>query len=51
MIEIVKLYAGYGLDSDGFIVSDVSKDKINDVYIPCIQESIERLRVRVNGLV
>lgn len=44
MIEIGKLYAGYGLDSNGFIVSDVSKDKIDDVYEPCIRESIERLK-------
>ncbi|MEI3612702.1 nucleotidyltransferase domain-containing protein [Pseudogracilibacillus sp. SO30301A] len=44
MITIGNLYAGYGLDSNGFIISDVSKDKIDDVYVPCIQESIERLK-------
>ena len=44
MIKIGKLYAGYGLDSNGFIVSDVSEDKIDDVYMPCIRESIERLK-------
>lgn len=44
VIAIGKLYAGYGLDSSGFIVSDVSQDKIHDVYVPCIQESVERLR-------
>ncbi len=44
MIEIVNLKAGYGLDSNGFIVSDVSKDKIDDIYLPCIQESVERLK-------
>lgn len=44
MIEIGKLHAGYGLDPNGFIVSDVSRDKIDDVYIPCIQESVERLK-------
>ncbi|WP_413376675.1 nucleotidyltransferase domain-containing protein [Alkalihalobacillus sp. 1P02AB] len=38
------LRAGYGLDADGFIVSDVSKDKINNVYMPCIMESVESLR-------
>lgn len=41
---MVNLRAGYGLDSDGFIVSDVSIDKIDNVYVPCIRESIERLR-------
>lgn len=44
MIEIGKLYTGYGLDHNGYIVSDVSKDKINSVYMPCIRESIERLK-------
>ncbi|MBE4909796.1 nucleotidyltransferase domain-containing protein [Bacillus luteolus] len=41
---MVNLKAGYGLDSNGFIVSDVSKDKINDIYVPCIQESVENLK-------
>lgn len=44
MIEIGILKAGYGLDHNGFIVSDVSKDKIDDVYVTCIHESIERLK-------
>lgn len=38
------LKAGYGLDPNGFIVSDVSIEKIDHVYMPCIQESIERLK-------
>ncbi|WP_245579662.1 nucleotidyltransferase domain-containing protein [Alteribacter aurantiacus] len=38
------LKAGYGLDLNGFIVSDVSKDKIDHVYLPCIRESIDCLR-------
>ncbi|MFE8699724.1 nucleotidyltransferase domain-containing protein [Cytobacillus sp. FJAT-54145] len=41
---IGNLNAGYGLDANGFIVSDVSKDKIDDVYMPCIQESVECLK-------
>lgn len=44
MIEIEKLYAGYGLDSNGFIVSDVSKEQIDKVYMPCIYETIARLK-------
>lgn len=44
MIEIRKLHAGYGLDPNGFIVSDVSRDKIDDAYMTCIQESVERLK-------
>lgn len=43
-MEIVFLETGYGLDPNGFIVSDVSKDKIDKIYVPCIQETIERLR-------
>jgi predicted nucleotidyltransferase len=43
-IEMVILRAGYGLDPNGFIISDVSKDKIDEVYVPCIRESVERLR-------
>ncbi|WP_042148482.1 nucleotidyltransferase family protein [Paucisalibacillus sp. EB02] len=38
------LNKGYGLDSEGFIVSDVHKNKIDDVYVPCIRESIESLK-------
>lgn len=43
-IEMAILRAGYGLDPNGFIVSDVSIDKIDNVYVPCIRESVERLR-------
>ncbi|CAG9623727.1 nucleotidyltransferase domain-containing protein [Sutcliffiella rhizosphaerae] len=35
---------GYGLDSNGYIVSDVEMEKINSIYLPCIQESIEGLK-------
>jgi len=42
--EIVILKAGYGLDPNGFIVSDVSKDKINNVYVPCIRQSVDSLK-------
>lgn len=38
------LHAGDGLDRNGFIVSDVSLDKINYVYLPCIEESVEKLK-------
>ncbi|SET59535.1 hypothetical protein SAMN05216389_11640 [Oceanobacillus limi] len=38
------LQAGHGLDANGYIVSDVSKDKIDPVYLSCIQESIEALQ-------
>ena len=38
------LKAGHGLDPNGFIVSDVSIDKIDKIYVPCIQESVESLR-------
>ncbi|MUK87858.1 nucleotidyltransferase domain-containing protein [Ornithinibacillus sp. L9] len=38
------LKAGYGLDPNGYIVSDVHKDKIDDIYVPCIQESVESLK-------
>jgi predicted nucleotidyltransferase len=44
LIEIGKLHAGYGLDPNRFIVSDVSRDKIDDVYMTCIQESVECLK-------
>lgn len=43
VILIVRLHAMYGLDEKGFIVSDVSKDKIHDVYLPCIRETNDRL--------
>ncbi|MGP4066411.1 nucleotidyltransferase domain-containing protein [Oceanobacillus sp. M65] len=38
------LRTGYGIDANGFIISDVSTDKIDTVYMPSIQESVERLR-------
>lgn len=38
------LKPGYGLDDDGFIVSDVSIDKIDSIYLPCIQESVNSLK-------
>jgi uncharacterized protein len=44
VIEIRKLNAGYGLDANGYIVSDVSKDKIDNVYMPCIRESIGSIK-------
>jgi len=44
VLEIGKLIAGYGLDSNGFIVSDVSKVNIDDVYVPSIRESVESLK-------
>ncbi|REE68717.1 nucleotidyltransferase-like protein [Paenibacillus taihuensis] len=37
------LQAGYGLDSNGYIVSDVGLDKIDNVYLPVIQESVASL--------
>lgn len=40
----MNLRSGYGLDLNGFIVSDVSKDKIDPIYKPCIQESVESLK-------
>ena len=40
---MVSLRAGYGLDPNGFIVSDVSLDKIDHIYVSCIQESVESL--------
>lgn len=41
---MVSLRAGCGLDPNGFIVSDVSLDKIDHIYVSCIQESVESLR-------
>lgn len=40
----MNLNTGYGLDSDGYIVSDVNTSKIEDIYMPCIKETIERLK-------
>lgn len=37
------LRAGYGLDAAEYIVSDVSKDKIDPLYLPCIEESVQCL--------
>ncbi|MBM7095142.1 nucleotidyltransferase domain-containing protein [Bacillus sp. H-16] len=37
------LRAGYGLDRNGFIVSDVNKNKIEHAYWPCIKESVAEL--------
>ncbi|XOQ16239.1 MAG: NTP-transf-2 domain-containing protein [Shouchella clausii] len=37
------LQAGYGLDNNGYISSDVSIHKIPEVYEQCIQHSIEQL--------
>lgn len=34
------LQAGYGLDEDGYIISDVGLDKIGNVYFPCIEDSV-----------
>ena len=38
-----KLQAGYGLDENGYIVSDVALDKIDSLYFPCIQETVKEL--------
>lgn len=40
----MNLNTGYGLDSYGYIVSDVNISKIEDIYMPCIKETIERLK-------
>ncbi|WP_257006656.1 nucleotidyltransferase domain-containing protein [Shouchella clausii] len=37
------LQAGYGLDDNGYISSDVSIHKIPEVYEPCIQHSVEQI--------
>ncbi|GIN11015.1 hypothetical protein J26TS2_08820 [Shouchella clausii] len=37
------LQAGYGLDKNGYISSDVSIHKISEVYEPCIQHSVEQI--------
>ncbi|WP_227994859.1 nucleotidyltransferase domain-containing protein [Oceanobacillus sp. CFH 90083] len=42
-LEGVMLKSGYGLDSDGFIVSDVSMDKVDSRYLPCIEETVDCL--------
>lgn len=38
------LQAGYGLDSDGYIISDVALEKIDNAYFPCIRECVEKLK-------
>lgn len=38
------LKAGAGLDENGFIISDVHQDKIAEVYLPVIKESISQLK-------
>lgn len=40
---MMNLRAGYGLDPNGFIISDVSIEKIDNGYLPCILESVESL--------
>lgn len=39
-----KLQPGYGLDHEGYIVSDVSLDNISDLYNECIEESIKEIK-------
>lgn len=39
------LKAGYGLDKNGYILSDVSADKISAAYDPCIHESVHQLSI------
>ena len=38
------LKRGYGLDDQGFIKSDVSLDKVDSIYKPCIEDTVERLK-------
>lgn len=40
-----KLQPGYGLDHEGYIVSDVSLDNISELYYECIEESIKELKI------
>ncbi len=40
---MVSLKSGYGLDQYGYIMSDVSLEKIDNTYFPCIRESVEEL--------
>ncbi|TMW70370.1 nucleotidyltransferase domain-containing protein [Alteribacter natronophilus] len=37
------LQEGYGLDRNGFIVSDVSLEKIDGIYLPCIRDAVGNL--------
>ena len=39
-----KLKQGYGLDSNGYILSDVSKEKIEPAFLSCIQQSVASLK-------
>lgn len=39
-----RLKTGDGLDDEGFIVSDVNLKLIDDVYMPFIRESVEKLK-------
>ncbi|TSB45942.1 nucleotidyltransferase domain-containing protein [Alkalicoccobacillus porphyridii] len=41
----MRLKRGYGLNAEGFIISDVSIDKINSTFKPCIQASVESLKM------
>lgn len=41
---MTNLKRGYGLDENGYIVSEVHLDNINPIFLPCIGESIESLR-------
>ena len=41
--EVTNLQSGFGLDQDGYIVSDVGKGKIHSIYLPCIHDSVEGL--------
>lgn len=38
------LQSGYGLDENGFIVSDVSLEKIDSTYMSCIRECVDSLK-------
>ncbi|MFD1203681.1 hypothetical protein ACFQ38_00825 [Sporosarcina contaminans] len=37
------LQAGYGLDGDGYIISDVHIDKIHSIFLPLIHDSIKEI--------
>ncbi|WP_067730571.1 nucleotidyltransferase domain-containing protein [Oceanobacillus damuensis] len=41
---MTNIIAGYGLNANGYIVSDVSQEKIERVFMPCIQESVTSLQ-------
>jgi len=40
---VINLQPGFGLDRDGYIISDVDTDKIQSIYLPCIHDSIGEL--------